>query len=44
MQWTEEMLVVFQATKAALGAATELAHPRQGADLAIMVDASRAPP
>ena len=40
VEWTEERQQAFQAAKEALSRATTLAHPRQRAELALMVDAS----
>ncbi len=40
VQWTPERAAAFKAAKAALQKATNLAYPQQGADMALMVDAS----
>ena len=40
VQWTEEMNQSFDAAKKALAAATQLAHPIPGAEIALAVDAS----
>jgi len=40
VEWTAERRTVFKAARAALGKATNLAYPRMGADLGLMVDAS----
>ena len=40
LQWTEEMAAAFLASKAAMIAAAELAHPVEGAELSLAVDAS----
>jgi predicted lipid-binding transport protein (Tim44 family) len=38
--WSAEMVAAFQASKEALMAATELAHPQPGAEISLAVDAS----
>jgi RNase H-like domain found in reverse transcriptase/Reverse transcriptase (RNA-dependent DNA polymerase)/Integrase zinc binding domain/Integrase core domain len=40
ISWTAEMAAAFQASKEALMAATELAHPQPGAEISLAVDAS----
>jgi hypothetical protein len=40
VKWTQDMESSFEAAKAALARATTLAHPRQGAEISLMVDAS----
>ena len=40
VEWTQEMTDAWEASKAALSSAALLAHPRQGAELALVVDAS----
>ncbi len=40
LDWSPAMEGAFEAAKAALAAAAELAHPQHGAELALMVDAS----
>jgi hypothetical protein len=40
VEWTEPMLEAVAAAKAAVAAATHLAHPVVGAQLCLMVDAS----
>jgi putative transposase len=40
LDWSPAMDEAFEAAKAALATAAELAHPQRGAELALMVDAS----
>ncbi len=40
VEWMPELGAAFKAPKVALGKATNLAYPKQGAKLALMVDAS----
>ncbi len=40
LQWTPQMILAFSAPKGALNKATFLAHPAQGANMALEVDAS----
>jgi len=40
VEWTAERRTAFKAARAALGKATNLAYPRLGADMGLMVDAS----
>ncbi len=40
VEWTPERRAAFQAARAALGKATNLAFPRQDAEIALMTDAS----
>jgi len=40
VEWSEDRQAAFQAAKDALAAAATLAHPKRGAELALMVDAS----
>jgi len=40
VEWTAERGTAFKATRATLGKATNLAYPKMGADLGLMVDAS----
>jgi cleavage and polyadenylation specificity factor subunit 1 len=40
VDWSPVMVTAFEAAKSSLAAATVLAHPRPGADMSLMVDAS----
>jgi len=40
LDWSEEMVAAFEASKAAMCTAAELAHPVEGAELSLAVDAS----